>query len=255
MSIESASYISGLVSANPPGTDVISEGDNHLRLIKTVLKATLPNGYQAMNGIHTSEGTAPTSTSAGQLWFDTSANLLKMRNEDDDGWIVLAASEGARVLDVTHAIQTASSYMRNDTSYATTGYSITHNKLSATSNLYVYLNCFITGTSNFENESAWTNNLRLAKGASPDSGSEGDLVAGTTDDLQCVYFEDVGRGPSVTYDMSAGYSRIFKVIAANCPHGTTGNNEFQVWSKITADSDDGGTTFVNGTMYVMEIEE
>jgi hypothetical protein len=178
-----------------------------------------------------------------------------MRNEADDGWIVLAASEGARVLDVTHAIQTSSSYMRNDTAYATTGYSITHNKLSATSNLYVYLNCFITGTSNFENVNAWTNNLRLAKGASPDSGSEGDLVAGTTDDLQCVYFEDVGQGTSVSYDMSAGYSRIFKVIAANCPHGTTGNNEFQVWSKVTADGDDGGTTFVNGTMYVMEIEE
>ncbi len=56
-------------------------------------------------------------------------------------------------------------------------------------------------------------------------------------------------------EMSGLLIRIFKVIAANCPHGTTGNNEFQVWSKITADSDDGGTTFVNGTMYVMEIEE
>ena len=254
MALESASYISGLVSANPPGTDAISEGDNHIRLIKTVLKASLPNADAAINGIHAG-GSAPSSTSTGQLWFDTTNNLLKMRNEADDGWIVLAASEGARVLDVTHAIQTASSYMRNDTAYATTGYSITHNKLSATSNLYVYLNCFITGTSNFVNASAWTNNLRLAKGASPDSGSEGDLVAGTTDDLQCVYFEDVGQGTSVSYDMSAGYSRIFKVIAANCPHGTTGNNEFQVWSKVTADGDDGGTTFVNGTMYVMEIEE
>ena len=159
------------------------------------------------------------------------------------------------VISMTHAIQTSSTYMRVDTAYATTGFSITHNKLSATSTLYVYLNTFITGTSNFEHASAWTTDLRLAKGAAPDSGVVGDLITGTTDDIQCVYFEDVGQGTGVTYDSSAGFSRIFRVIAANCPHGTTGDNEFQVWAKITADGDDGGTTFVNGTMYIMEMEE
>ena len=75
MALESASFISGLVSANPPGTDAISQGDDHLRLIKTVLKASLPNADAALNGIHT-KATAPSSTSAGQLWFDTTANIL-----------------------------------------------------------------------------------------------------------------------------------------------------------------------------------
>lgn len=43
MTIESASYLSGLVAANPAFDDDKSEGDDHIRLIKTVLLATLPN--------------------------------------------------------------------------------------------------------------------------------------------------------------------------------------------------------------------
>jgi len=90
MTVESASFVSGLVPAYPPGSDSISEGDDHLRLIKTVLQGTFPNANAAMNGIHT--GTEPTSTSAGQLWFDTTYNVLKIRNEADGAWVTLGAS-------------------------------------------------------------------------------------------------------------------------------------------------------------------
>jgi len=90
MTVETASFVSGLVPAYPPGSDAISEGDDHLRLIKTVLQGTFPNANAALNGIHT--GTEPTSTSAGQLWFDTSLNVLKIRNEADGAWVTLGAS-------------------------------------------------------------------------------------------------------------------------------------------------------------------
>ena len=44
MGLETGTYISDLVTTNPVGaTDFKSEGDNHLRLIKSVLKATFPN--------------------------------------------------------------------------------------------------------------------------------------------------------------------------------------------------------------------
>lgn len=43
MALESATYINGLVSSNPTGTDDRSSADDHLRLIKRVLKATFPN--------------------------------------------------------------------------------------------------------------------------------------------------------------------------------------------------------------------
>jgi len=42
MGLESGSYLDDLVITNPTGTDAKSEGDNHLRLIKTVAKATFP---------------------------------------------------------------------------------------------------------------------------------------------------------------------------------------------------------------------
>jgi len=91
MTVESASFVSGLVPAYPPGSDSISEGDDHLRLIKSVLQGTFPNANAAMNGIHTGTS-APTSTSAGQLWFDTTLNVLKIRNEADGAWVTLGAS-------------------------------------------------------------------------------------------------------------------------------------------------------------------
>ena len=78
MALESATFISGLVNTNPSGSDSISQGDDHLRLIKTVLKNTLPNADEAINGVHTS-GSAPSPTTAGLIWFDTSTNFIFFR--------------------------------------------------------------------------------------------------------------------------------------------------------------------------------
>lgn len=43
MGLETATYINDLVSANPLSTDAVSQGDDHLRLIKQVLKNSFPN--------------------------------------------------------------------------------------------------------------------------------------------------------------------------------------------------------------------
>lgn len=43
MALESASYISQLNAANPLSTDTVAQADDHLRLIKSVLKSTFPN--------------------------------------------------------------------------------------------------------------------------------------------------------------------------------------------------------------------
>jgi len=43
MPLESASFINGLDVANPTATDPTSQGDDHLRLLKTTIKATFPN--------------------------------------------------------------------------------------------------------------------------------------------------------------------------------------------------------------------
>jgi hypothetical protein len=51
MALESATYIDGLVTSNPTGSDNISQGDEHIRLIKTVLKNSLPNVTGAAESI------------------------------------------------------------------------------------------------------------------------------------------------------------------------------------------------------------
>jgi len=45
MSLENAQWIHELQKTNPEGTDVISQGDNHIRMIKEVLKDTFPANF------------------------------------------------------------------------------------------------------------------------------------------------------------------------------------------------------------------
>ena len=47
MALESGTYIKDLVSTNPPGTDAISQGDDHLRLIKSTIQASFPSNTSA----------------------------------------------------------------------------------------------------------------------------------------------------------------------------------------------------------------
>ena len=58
MGLESATFISDLVNTNPLGTDAKAQGDDHLRLIKSVLQNTFPNIDAAIT---------PTPTEINQL--------------------------------------------------------------------------------------------------------------------------------------------------------------------------------------------
>lgn len=53
MSVESASYINQLNESNPTSSDLKSEGDNHIRLLKSTLKTTFPNVTGAVTPTHT----------------------------------------------------------------------------------------------------------------------------------------------------------------------------------------------------------
>lgn len=53
MALESAAYINGLVAANPTTNDPASSGDDHIRLLKTTIKASLPNITGAVTATHT----------------------------------------------------------------------------------------------------------------------------------------------------------------------------------------------------------
>ena len=77
MALESATYINQLVDTNPAGSDVISQGDDHLRLIKKVVQDSFPDVDQVATTIIT-KATAPTTQIKGTIWYDTSANTLKI---------------------------------------------------------------------------------------------------------------------------------------------------------------------------------
>ena len=72
MTVESATYISQLVPANPAASDNISEGDDQLRLIKSVLQSQFPNiGANAVN---------PTAAQFNKLGFQTGTVLMYASN-------------------------------------------------------------------------------------------------------------------------------------------------------------------------------
>lgn len=64
MALEVGTYISDLVVTNPTGGDSKSQGDDHLRLIKSTIKATFPNITGAVTATHTDINGATASIAA-----------------------------------------------------------------------------------------------------------------------------------------------------------------------------------------------
>jgi hypothetical protein len=108
MALDTGNYISDFDRANPTASDPVSEGDDVLRFIKTILQKTFPMGTDAAGTatgvgpnqavqVIVAKATAPPITgtaaeSMGLVWLDTTANLLKIRNQANDAWITLAVN-------------------------------------------------------------------------------------------------------------------------------------------------------------------
>ncbi len=103
MALESASFIAGLVATNPGGSDSISQGDDHLRLIKDVLKSSLPDVDQAAATVIV-KSSAPTTQVKGTIWYDTSLGVLKVNTAttgSSPSWADLMGGAGTRAFSVT----------------------------------------------------------------------------------------------------------------------------------------------------------
>lgn len=116
MGLEAGTFVNDLVITNPPGTDPILQGDDHLRLIKSVLKTTLPNASKAFRfptalaktGVFTIVSTDmnkffPCDTAGGSY----AANLPTLA-AGDDGWatIIQKTTSDANVVTITPAAGT-----------------------------------------------------------------------------------------------------------------------------------------------------
>jgi hypothetical protein len=80
MGIETGNYINDLDADWPLATDNVSDGDNHLRLVKKVLKASFPGVDRVSEYIYVHTSAPTVSVGKGRLWLDTSTtpNLLKI---------------------------------------------------------------------------------------------------------------------------------------------------------------------------------
>lgn len=80
MALETATYIDGLNASNPAASDAISSADDHMRLIKSTIKATFPNISGAVTKTHSQindllEKSGGTMTGALTLSGAPSSNL------------------------------------------------------------------------------------------------------------------------------------------------------------------------------------
>ena len=103
MALETGNYINNLVPANPPAGDPVSQGDNHLRLIKKVVQQSFPSVDQVVNAVHTKATAPATGLTEGLIWIDTSAgagnHLIKVY--DGATFLTLPFSvEAAKTVDV-----------------------------------------------------------------------------------------------------------------------------------------------------------
>lgn len=97
MPLETGTFVNDLVITNPPGTDLKSQGDDHLQLIKKVLKNTFPNGSKAFY-LPTSSGIAVNTTLSATdmnkfIFVDTTAGPITITMPSlvsaDEGWSVI----------------------------------------------------------------------------------------------------------------------------------------------------------------------
>lgn len=99
MPLETGTTIADLVSTNPAATDGLGQADDHIRLIKAVLKATFPNFTGVLDATDAALDTASTAI-AGMPWdtadiSDDAITYAKMQNVSATNKLLGRASSGA----------------------------------------------------------------------------------------------------------------------------------------------------------------
>ena len=108
MGLETASYISQLVATNPTATDPISQGDDHLRLIKSVLQTQF-SGLSGTTAVTASgaemnllDGVTASTTELNYLDITTlgTSENSKAVTQTSGGAITIGATSGNQTMDI-----------------------------------------------------------------------------------------------------------------------------------------------------------
>ena len=105
MALESATTLSGLITANPTSIDAVSQGDDHFRLIKSVLKLQFPgvggDGYAVP--ITATEAQLNLLTGATFLSFPAGTKMPFYQASPPTGWTATAIQNDSMMRVVTAA--------------------------------------------------------------------------------------------------------------------------------------------------------
>lgn len=164
MGLETGTYISDLVITNPTSSDPKSQGDDHLRLIKSTVKATFPNVTGAVTGTQTElnilDG-ATLSTAELNILDGVTASTAEINILDG---ATLTTTELNYVDGVTSAIQTQIDLKAPLASPALTGTPTAPTASTGTSSTQIATTEFVANTSFTTNLPAQTgNNGKLLK--------------------------------------------------------------------------------------------
>ena len=260
MALETGNYINNLVPANPPAGDPVSQGDDHLRLIKKVVQQSFPSVDQVVNAVHTKATAPATGLTEGLIWIDTSGgagnHIIKVY--DGSTFLTLPFSvEAAKTVDVDGGA------IDGTPVGGTTPAAITGTTIKADTSLELATGATVTGVDN-ATLATGSATLLATQGAiktyvdaqitAEDLDFEGDSGTGSIDlDSQTL---DIAGGASITTTASGQTLTVAADDATTSAKGVASfdSNHFDVTSgavSIKADSiDDTLIDFGTGTNQV-----
>jgi hypothetical protein len=112
MALESASFINQLNAANPTSTDSVSQADDHIRLIKSAIKATFPNVTGPVTATQTQINN-PIPTGLISMWSGSLASIPV-------GWLLCDGTNGTPDLRNRFIVGQGSTYPLGSTGGNTT---------------------------------------------------------------------------------------------------------------------------------------
>tara|TARA_B110000879_G_scaffold55022_1_gene77743 strand:+ start:64 stop:804 length:741 start_codon:yes stop_codon:yes gene_type:complete len=194
MALESGTYINSLNASNPASTDGLAQADDHIRLLKSTIKSTLPNVTGAITPTHTElnvlDGVTASTSEINKL-DGLTATTLQLNalaatggipsggiimwsgsvGSIPTGWVLCNGSNGSPDLRNRFVVGAGSTYAVNDTG-GTDSVSL------STANLPAHSHSFSgSGTTNTEGNHTHGS---VAQPHPSDTGRDGDSGSGST---------------------------------------------------------------------------
>jgi hypothetical protein len=176
-------------------------------------RSDLNDGLQALASL-SSGASAPSTTYANQLWYDTTNDILKIRNEDNDAWISIVTLN--QTTDAVSSFANTPSLSGSNTFSGTNTFS---GAMSATGNAYMAIDA-LTDASTIAVDMSVGNNFSVTLGGNRTLGNPTNLTAGQSG---VIFITQDGTG-----SRTLAYSSYWDFPSQTAPTLTTTANAVDV---------------------------